>query len=115
MPIDAQTAALIITLVGMTAGGIWKLSRVEAALRKDINDAKQEVEARQDVKSRETGETIAAIRQHVTNFQLEVADKYVRRDGFYKVRDELAADINRLGDKLEARLARMEEKLDSKT
>lgn len=112
---DMQTVALIATLVTMAAGGTWKLSRVETALRKDITDSKNETEEKQGRISREFGETIAALRQHLNNFQLEVADKYVRRDGFYKVRDELASDINRLGDKLEARLARMETKLDSKT
>lgn len=113
--IEPPLVALIATLLVMTAGGVWKLSRVESALRKDITDSKQEIEEKQGKHSREFGETIAALRQHINNFQLEVANNYVRRDGFNKIRDELVHDISRLGDELKSRLERMETKLDEKT
>lgn len=113
--LDAQTTALVVTLLGMTAGGVWKLSRVESALRKDINDSKEEVEGKQTQHSREFGETVAAIRQKVADVELYTANNYVRRDGFYKVQEQMTTDIRALGDKIEARFVRLETKLDTKT
>ncbi len=113
--IDTQATALIVTLIGMAVGGVWKLSRVESALRKDITDSKQEIEEKQNQHSREFGETIAAIRQKVAEVELYAANTYVRRDGFYKVRDELSADIKTAVADLKADLRRMETKIDSKT
>jgi (p)ppGpp synthase/HD superfamily hydrolase len=105
--IDLQTIALIVTLVSMAGGGVWKLSRVEAALRKDINDAREDIESKQERQSREFGETVAAIRQKVHDVEMYAANNYVRLDGFYKVRDELREDIRELGVQLNKRLDKM--------
>jgi len=113
--LDYQTIALVVTLLGMATGGLWKLTRIETELRACINSSRDDVEEKQTEHSREFGETILALRQHITTFQLEVANNYVRRDGFYKVRDELASDIKSLGDELKATLVRVESKIDSKT
>ncbi len=113
--IDAQTISIILALVGMSAGGVWQLSRVEASLRKDITAAKEEVEGKQDNHSREFGETIAAIRQKIADVELYGSNNYVRRDGFYKVQEQFSADIRGLGDRIEARFVRLETKIDTKT
>ncbi len=112
---DPQTAGILLTLLAMAAGGVWKLTRVEQALRKDITDSKDEIEAKHDQHSREFGETISALRQHVNIIQLEVADKYMRRDGFHIVKQEIEESMDKMGERLEKRLERMETKLDSKT
>lgn len=113
--IEPQLISLIATLLLMTAGGVWKLSRVESALRKDITDSRDEIEEKQRQHSREFGETVAAIRQKVADVELYGANNYVRREGFYKVQEALTADIKAMGDKIELRLSRMETKIDSKT
>lgn len=112
---DLQTIALIITLVGLSGGFVWKLTRVERALSDKITDSRDEIERRQEQHSREVGETIAALRQKVNDVELHAANNYVRRDGFYKVQEALTQDIKELGRSLEGRLQRMEAKIDSKT
>lgn len=113
--LDIQTISLILTLIGMSAGGVWQLSRVESALRKDITHARDEIEAKLDQEVRHFGETIAAIRQKVADVELYAANNYVRRDGFYKVQEEIKAELAKVVEKLEKRLERMEVKIDSKT
>lgn len=123
---DLQTISLILTLVAMSGGGVWQLSRVEAALRKDIARARDEIEAKHDQEresihvkldqdARHFGETIAAIRQKVADVELYAANHYVRRDGFYKVQEEIKSELAKVVEKIEKRLERMELKLDSKT
>lgn len=107
-------AAFIVNILVLVVGGTWRLSRMEVALREEITKSKAEVEDRQDRFAREFGETVAAVREKIREVELFCRDTFVRRDGFYKVRDELAADIKTLGEKIEARLERMESKIDSK-
>lgn len=108
-------AAFVLNFVGTIVAGVWKLSRLELALRADIGKARDEIELRQDGRSHEFGETIAAIRQKVGEVELYAANNYVRRDGFYKVQDSLTNSIQSLGQELKSRLERMEAKIDSKT
>ncbi len=112
---DLQTVAFIASLLGMAVGGIWKLTRVETALRECINASRVDVEEKQDRHSREFGETIAAIRQKVADIELFAANHYVRRDGFTQVQAQLTSDIQHLGDKIEERFIRLEAKIDTKT
>lgn len=108
-------AGFVLNFVGTLIAGVWKLSRLEVALRSDISKARDEIEQKQDTHSREFGETVAAMRQKIADVELYAANNYVRRDGFYKVQELLESSIRSLGDKIEKRLERMEEKIDSKT
>lgn len=110
--LDIHTISLIVTLVAMAAGGVWKLSRVEAALRTDIKQSRDEVEQKQDRVSREFGETVTAIRQKLHDVELWTANTFLRRDSFDRAQEDIKAEMKALGDKLEARLERMEEKID---
>lgn len=115
MPLDVAAAAHIVALIVLAASGVWKLTRVENALSEKITRSRDEIEARQDTATREVGETIAALRQKVAEVELYAANNYVRRDGFYKVRDQMTSDIKELRRELVERLDRMEVKIDSKT
>jgi hypothetical protein len=112
--LDIHTISLILALVAMSAGGVWQLSRVETALRKDITRARDEIEAKQDQELRHFAETAAAIRQKVHEVELWTANTFLRRDSFYKAQEDLKAEMKALGDKIDARLERMEEKIDRK-
>lgn len=123
MTIDIPTAMFVIALVTLVAGllgliirGVWNLSRklgnVEKCLRDDINKSRDEIEQQQDRHSREFGETVAAMREKIREVELFCRDTFVRRDSFYMVRDDLVTSMNSLGDKIEARLERMEKKID---
>lgn len=116
----------IVTAFAAATRVTWKLTRVEISLREEIASSRTEVETRQDEKSREVGETISALKEQlriveqrwsekIREIELYCRDTFVRRDGFYKVREEMANDIRALGEKLEQRLERMEAKIDSKT
>lgn len=50
----------------------------------------------------------------VTDFEKWSRDTFVRREGFYKVRDDLQGDLKELGNQIYARLERMEKKIDGK-
>jgi hypothetical protein len=114
MMLDSQTITLVLSLVAMSAGGVWQLSRVEAALRKDITRSRDEIEAKQDQQVRHFAENLAALRQRLHEVELWTANTFLRRDSFYKAQEELKAEMKALGDKIEARLERMEEKIDRK-
>lgn len=112
---DAQTLSLLGTLVAFALGGLWKLTRVETALREDIHKSRDEIEEKQERYTHDIGETVAAIRQRIADVELYGANNYVRRDGFAMVQNQLTADINKLGDRIETRLSKLETKIDTKT
>lgn len=102
------------------------LARTEKTLNLAILASQKESDDRLDEKSsefaeridkttREFGEVALAIRQKITEVELFCRDTYVRRDGFYKVQENFETSIRALGDKIDARLERMEVKIDSKT
>jgi hypothetical protein len=113
-PSFLSVAAFVLNLLVLVIGGTWRLSRMEVSLSNKITRTRAEIEERQDRQSREVGETVAAVREKINQVELYCRDTFVRRDGFYKVRDELAVDIKTLGEKIEARLERMESKIDSR-
>lgn len=104
----------VLTLIGFAGGIVWKLSRVETSLRADIVQARDEVEARTDKSIHDVGESLQAIRQKVTDVELDMLRNYIRRDGYYKERAELSSDIKDLGDRIEKRLDKMEARLGEK-
>ena len=110
--IDIQTLALVVSLVATATAGVWKLSQVEASLRDAIVRARDEIDEREEKRTRDFAETFTALRQKINDVELNAAKSYVRIEGYYKERAEIGADIKELGDKIEARLARMEDKLD---
>lgn len=99
----------------LIAGGTWALSQLKASVIAALTEHQKEVDAEFAAARREFGETGAAIRQKIHEIELHAEQTFVRRDGFYKVRDDLADSIKTLGDKIDKRLDRMEEKIDSKT
>lgn len=122
---DTATAAILIagaTLllnVGLHIyGGSWnlatKLAEMERSLRTSIGAAKDEVEERQDTATRQFGETIAALRQKLNEVELDMARNYMRRDSFYPARQEMSDQIKELGRTLNARLDRLETKIDGR-
>ena len=55
------------------------------------------------------------MRQKIHEVEIWSRDNFMRRDGFYKVKDELTVQINGVRDELRKDLRRMEEKLDTKS
>src|SRR5688572_30506560 len=97
-------ASFVLTAAGMLVAVTWRLSGVVAELKDAIAKSRDEVEARQDIIVRHFGETVAAVRQKVHDVEIWARDEFVRREGFYKVRDDLVGDLKSMSDKIEARL-----------
>lgn len=117
------TLGFVLNIVVLSIGGTWKLSRVEASIRQSVSDHRKEIDTeimgvRKDfsddltVMRREFGETGAAIRAKINEVELFMRDEFVRKRSFEAVLNEVRGDIKGMGDKLEARLLRMEGKID---
>lgn len=100
------------------------VAEVEKALEKKIDNmiaeqskasAQVQKEANEGIKIaiREFGETATAIRQKITEVELFMRDNYIKRDSFYHGISELANNVKNLGDSLDGRLIRMENKIDA--
>ncbi len=118
-------AGFLVQCLVLVATGTWKLSRVEASIRKAINlsrkeiddkidQMRREIDGELDRARREAGETGAALREKVAQVELFCRDTYVRRDSFYKVADEFRADVKSMRENIEAHLVRLEEKIDAR-
>lgn len=110
--IAVAVASLIINIIVLLVGLTWKLSRLELALREAINSSRSEIDERLDSSVREFAETAMALRQKINEVELWARDNFVRRDGFYKVRDDLAAEIKSLAVVIDRRMERLEVKID---
>jgi hypothetical protein len=108
----ATIASFIATAIGMLVTVTWRLGNVVIELKDAIAKARDEVEARQDVYVRQIGETIQALRQKVSDVELDTAKTYMRRESFYSIKAEMTVEIKELGKELKDRLTRMEEKID---
>lgn len=98
--------------VGTAVALVWKLTRVEQALREAIAASRDELEAKWAAEQRIYNETLLAIRQKINDVELDAAKTYMRREGFYSVQTQFREDLKSLAEKFEDRFNRMEEKID---
>lgn len=108
-------AGFVLNLIVIVGTGVWRLSQLENSLRKSIEESRKEIDGRIDEQAREFGETVQALRQKIHEFELWARDTFMRRDGFYKVKDEVTAALKEVRDELKTDLRRLEEKIDTKT
>ncbi len=105
-------AALVVQTVGIIVAGIWRIARLEASIRDEISNHRLESERRVDQAIRSVGETFTALRQKITEVELYVRDTFVQKESFRVVINQIMTDMKGIGDRIEARLLRMENKLD---
>lgn len=128
--LDLNTIASIASFILAAAAGIitvtWQISRIQISLKDElaqqskervamINSLRDELEQRQDSLMRDIGETIAALRQKLHQTEIWSRDTFVRRETFISVLGENKTSLVELGERLEKRLDRLEEKLDEVT
>lgn len=111
----AIVAGFILNLLATVAVVTWRLSHIETSLVAAIGRERKEIDGQFEMLRKETGEMGHALREKIREVELFSRDTFMRRDSFYTVQTEIKAEMKTLGDKLEARLERMEEKIDSKT
>lgn len=128
----AAALGLILNLIGSAVFVTRAIGRLEISLLGAITIERKEIDATIEQLERRYGETNAALRERIVLAEREAAakvadllatinsfekwsrDTFVRREGFYKVRDDLQADIKELGAQIYQRLERMEKKIDGK-
>lgn len=117
-------AGLLLSCVVAVATATWVLARsdrkVYAKVDTDIKKIREELtslEVRFDSRVGESlhdfGEAMAAIRQKVTDVELWSRDHLVSKHTFTSVIADLKSSWERFQDKLDGRLDRLDEKLDS--
>jgi tetrahydromethanopterin S-methyltransferase subunit G len=108
-----------LAIAGAAAGIAMVVHKAIAAARKDIDGRLDEIDEKIDDKinrqAREFGETVAAIRQKMQDVEIWGRDNYVKKDSFALVTDRISREVKDFGDRIDKRLERMEEKIDSKT
>ena len=108
--------ALLLNLVQRIFGGGWNLSKnlnaVEIRLQAAIEASKKEIEEQQHVASREFGETVSALKEHVRQVEFHLRDNYIRKDDFI-VHMKSHDDLLRMNfANITQRLERIEKTLD---
>ncbi len=105
-------AGLFVNVVVLSVLGTWALARTAAAINKTITENRQAVDDEINRVRRETGETAAAIRAKIVEVELWGRDNFVKRDLFSAAMERMETNVTNMGDRIEARLLRMEGKLD---
>lgn len=107
-------ASFIFTAVVMLVTVTWRVSQAVADLRKAINESRDEIEAKQDVMQREFGETAAALRTKIHQVETWARDEFVRKSSFDNGLSRVEKMIESQFSKTDARLERMEGKIDAR-
>ena len=128
--------SLVLNLTMLPAIIVWKITRVETALRGEImasrmeidgkiNNSRDDIEDKIDDNTRRFGETVAAAREHVnlevatlrkefTDEQKFCREELMRRDSFFHAQQQITSLVDSLGNDVKGWLERLERKLDSK-
>ena len=131
--IATNAALLLCSLWAISVRMTWKAGQTKAEIIGAITGHAKEDEAEFNKVRAELykathdfGETIMALKQHINDIQLQAAQLYIRREGFYEsmnkmseglagIRVELTGSITALRSELRDDLKRMEQKIDQKT
>ena len=102
----------VVNTLVLAITGVNKLSQTETSIRSAITSQREDIDEQFLQVRREWGETVSAIRQKVTDVELYVRDNYVRKDVFDSAMTSLGKHVEQVGDRIEARLLRIENKMD---
>lgn len=116
-------AGFVVNVIVLAITGTWALSRhgraIESAIYKsrqetdvEIDKLRMELRTEHDDFLRRFGDSLAAIRQKMTDVELWARDEFVRRDDFYRILDGINKSIAALGDKIDARIDKLEGKIE---
>lgn len=94
-------------------GATWGIGKIRDAVRDAIEKHREKYDADLDAMGRSVGEGIAAIRQKVHEVETWARDAFVRKDSFESAMGRLEDTVTNQFDKIEARLERMEGKIDN--
>jgi len=104
----------VVNTLVLAITGVNKLTQTETSIRSAITSQRENIDDEFLQVRREWGETVSAIRQKVTDVELYVRDNYVRKDVFDSAMTNLGKHVEQVGDRIEARLLRIETKMDKR-
>lgn len=109
-------ATLVLSFIMSAITGTWILGKSRNKLTEKIDEARLELERKindeTDVAVHDFGETVAAIRQKMTDMELWNRDTFVTKSTFNVIMQQIRSDTERLEDKIDSRFDRIEAKLD---
>lgn len=104
------TLNILVALVGLT----WGVAKIRDAVRAEIESHRERIDGELDALTRSVGKNLIELRDKIREVELYVRDTYLRRDSFNELMKGFSADLRSNFDKVEARLERMEAKIDSR-
>lgn len=107
-------SSFVFTAVVMLVTVTWRVSQAVADLRKAIIQSRDEIEAKMDAQQREFGETAAALRTKIHEVEMWSRDTFVRKDSFEGGLSRIEKVISDRFGGVEARMERMEGKIDAR-
>lgn len=108
------TISLVFNIIVAAVGLTWGVGKVRLAVRDEIEKHKDRVNSEVKSLRSETGEMGAALRQKVTEVELFVRDNFIHKDTFTRFADSVTELIRQSLEKIDKRLDRMENKLDTR-
>jgi hypothetical protein len=109
-------AGILLQTVIITAGCVWWFSRtlrsVEVDAASNVAELEAEMLRKVDEAKRQSGEAVAALREHVHSVEKFVRDNFVRRDSFMQMNVDMKEAIGVMTRVLEQRLTRIEASID---
>lgn len=115
--LGVQVAQFLLYLGATAIMGIWRLARVEADVMTKLDaklilqqqDANREISAQREKHEAE----MSGMRDHIKTVEIWARDEFVRSREFYPIVESIKSDIKILGDKLDAKMIRIEDKIDT--
>jgi hypothetical protein len=98
---------IVVAIVGCT----WGIGKIRDTVRAEIETHREKFAGQIDALEMRYGDSIAALRQKVADVELWAANNYVRRDGFYKVQEQLSQEFRNMRESMEGRFQRIEEQI----
>lgn len=105
--------SIILNIVVAAVGLTWGIARLRDTIRDEIDEHRDQAEAKLDSLRSNVGEMGTALRTKISEVELFCRDTFMRRDSFYKTIELLSADLKTQFNKIDTRLDRMENKLDA--
>jgi deoxyadenosine/deoxycytidine kinase len=106
--------ALGFSIATTVLGILQRLSmlQMKAELAIAISQSRDEIYDRIEQQGREFGEIATALRIKIVEVELYVRDNFVRKETFVPLMAKIEIDVRAIGDRIETRLLRMEQKID---
>ncbi len=119
------TSAFLVQIGILIWTGSRALSRMEVAIRTDlniqkdgiilyVNNYKREMDAQRDVDLRMMGETVSALRNKISEVELYIRDNFARRESVHTLGGRLETQIGVLDEKLEDQIGEVYNKIEQR-